>query len=72
MTFYRLSVSAEGQGWSAELANALAAVKFGASQPVPVEVKRAESGAAAGTVTLKAQSESDPTKTATAVCKVQR
>ncbi|HUI57567.1 MAG TPA: hypothetical protein VLY04_21465 [Bryobacteraceae bacterium] len=58
---YRLSLS----GASAQLENALAAVRFGESQTIPVYVT------ASGRVTLKAQSETDPAKsaTATAACK---
>ncbi len=55
---YRLSAN------SAELPNALAAVKFGASQTVPVYSGR-------GTVTVTAQSESDPGKSATATCRAR-
>ena len=69
---YRLAASAEGEGWKAEVPNALAAVKFGASQPTTVYATHAASAAARGTVTLRAQSESDPRKTATASCTVQR
>jgi hypothetical protein len=61
-----LSVTVEGQGWSAELANALAAVKAGETQTVPVLTQRTGNGAAAATVLLKAISESDPTQSATA------
>ena len=68
---YRLSVAVSGQGWSADLPNALAAVKFGDSQPVSVRASHAGSGAAAGRVTLKAVSESDPNQSATATCSVQ-
>jgi M6 family metalloprotease-like protein len=68
---YRLSVSAAGAGWSADLANALAAVKFGESQAVAVHVSRAGRGDATGSVTLKAVSESDPGKSATASCSVR-
>jgi hypothetical protein len=63
---YRLSVSIDRPGWSAQLQNALAAVKFGESIAVPVHVRRAPGSEASATVTLKATSESDPTKTATA------
>ena len=63
---YRLSVSVDRPGWSAQLQNALAAVKFGESVTVPVHVRRAPGSEASATVTLKATSESDPTKTATA------
>jgi M6 family metalloprotease-like protein len=52
---YRLSV-AQGSG---QLSNALAAVKAGESQQIPVY-------AHSGSVTLRAASESDPTNTATA------
>jgi M6 family metalloprotease-like protein len=67
---YRLSVSVDGQGWSAQLRNALAAAKFGDSAPVPVYVARTPGSAASATVTLKAQSESDPAKMAAAACMV--
>jgi M6 family metalloprotease-like protein len=63
---YRLSVSASGQGVSAELRNALAAVKFDQSQEITVPLVRAGRGAASAT--LKAVSESDPSKSATASC----
>lgn len=63
---YRLSVSAEGAGWTAELANNLATLKPGAAATIPVSL--IHTGRAAGRITLKAQSESDPTKTATATC----
>ena len=55
---YRLSVT-HGDG---HLTNALAAVKAGESERVPVY-------APSGSVTLKAVSESDPAKIATATCK---
>jgi M6 family metalloprotease-like protein len=62
---YRLSVSVDRPEWSAQLRNALAAVKFGESMSVPVYVTRAPRSAGSATVTLKASSESDPTKAAT-------
>ena len=65
---YRLSATVDGAGWSAQLGNALAAVKAGESQEVPVYVTRAAGSAASATVTLKAASESDPAKIATAAC----
>jgi len=64
---YRLTVSVEGDGWSAALQNALAGVKFGASQPVQVFIKRDATSAKTATVKLTATSESDPTKTMTVV-----
>jgi M6 family metalloprotease-like protein len=67
---YRLSVAATGSGWSAELPNALAAVKAGQTENVPVYVSRSGSAARSGSVTLTAVSESDPTKRVTATCSV--
>jgi M6 family metalloprotease-like protein len=67
---YRLSVSVEGRGWSAQLLNVLAAVNFGASQLVPAYVSRGAGATESATLTLKATSESDPTKTVTATCKL--
>jgi hypothetical protein len=69
---YRLAVTVEGDGWSAQLLNALAAVEFGASQPVTVYVSRDRDGSPSGTVTLRATSESDPSVTATLVVEVSR
>jgi hypothetical protein len=68
---YRLSVSVAGQGWSAELRNALAAAKFGAAATIPVTVTRGPESSASAKVTLTARSESDPAKTATATVLVK-
>ena len=68
---YRLSVSVEGAGWTAQLRNALAAVPFGQSAAIPVYVTRAPDAAPSATVILTARSESDPSKTATATCQAQ-
>jgi M6 family metalloprotease-like protein len=70
---YRLSVSVKGNGWSAQLPNALAAVKSSGSRAITVTVSRdgARSSKSA-TVTLRAISESDPTKTAAASVKLSR
>src|SRR4029078_1606597 len=65
---YRLSASASGQGWSADLRNALATAKFGESIDVPVYVSHAAAAEPGNTVTLTATSVSDPSKTATATC----
>lgn len=62
---YRLSVSVQGEGWSAQLQNALAAIRVGARQQVPVFVRRATSAAATAVVTVTAISESDPTQRTT-------
>jgi hypothetical protein len=67
---YRLSVSAEGPGWSAQLRNALAAPKPGESQRV--EVVLAKGTAPKAAITLRAQSESDPSRSATASCSAAR
>ncbi|MGH7507071.1 MAG: M6 family metalloprotease domain-containing protein, partial [Longimicrobiales bacterium] len=66
---YRLSVSVEGEGWSAQLPNALAAVPFGEDAPVTVYVTPGTGG---GTVTLQATSESDPSKSANVAWEVAR
>jgi M6 family metalloprotease-like protein len=68
---YRLSVTVEGQGWTAQLDNALAAVKFGESRSIPVYVSRGPRSAATATLTLKAVSESDPSKTASATLSIK-
>jgi len=68
---YRLSVTVEGDGWSAALRNELAAVRAGSTQPVEVFVRRAATSAASATVTIKAVSESDPAKVATMIYKVR-
>ena len=61
---YRLAVSVDRPGWSAQLQNTLAAVKFGESAAVPVYVARTRESDRSATVTLKAASESDPAKVA--------
>ena len=65
---YRLSASASGAGWSAELRNALATAKFGESVDVPVYISHAAGAEPGNTVTLTATSVADPSKTATATC----
>jgi hypothetical protein len=67
---YRLSLEIEGEGWTAQLLNGLAAVEFGGSRAVKVYVSRSEAGAPAAVVTLKAQSESDPSQVASASVRV--
>lgn len=68
---YRLSVAVSGQGWSADLPNALAAVKFGESQSVAVRTSHTSRAEANGILTLKAVSESDPNQSATANCSLR-
>src|SRR5262245_35959654 len=65
---YRLSVSAEGAGWQAQLANALATAPFGGSVDVPVYVTRDLGSDVNATISLTATSVSDPSKTSTATC----
>jgi hypothetical protein len=69
---YRLSVSVEGEGWSAQLLNGLAAVKTGGSHPVTVYVSQEGGNPSPATVILRATSESDPSKTAAASVKISR
>ncbi len=63
---YRLSAAIDAPGWTATLANELAAIQFGDSQKVRVRISRAPGSAATAIVTLKVQSESDPDKRMTA------
>jgi M6 family metalloprotease-like protein len=67
---YGLEVSVVGEGWSARLLNALAAVEAGGSQGVTVYVSHTAGAAETATVTLKATSESDPSKTTSASVQV--
>ena len=69
---YRLSVSVEGEGWSAKVLNALAAVEAGGSQSVRVHISKEEGAAESATVTLQATSEGDPSKTAAATIRLSR
>jgi len=69
---YRLSVSVDGQGWTAGLQNALAAVKAGASKPVTVFISHAAGASKSATVTLRATSESDPSNSTSASLKISR
>ena len=70
MAMLRYFHGVEGQGWSADLQNALAAIPFGSSHTIPVHIAR--TGAARGStrVTLTAVSESDPSKRATVTTSV--
>jgi len=65
---YRLSASATGSGWNAQLRNALATARFGQSVVVPVYVTRDAAAAPSATVKLTATSVSDESKTATGTC----
>ena len=65
---YRLSVSAAGDGWQAQLSNALATAPFGGSVDVPVYVTRDLGSDVNATISLTATSVSDPSKTSTATC----
>jgi M6 family metalloprotease-like protein len=68
---YRLSASLAGDGWTAQLYNALATAEAGATVNVPVYVTRTPVSDNRAVVTLTATSESDPTKTATATCNLK-
>jgi M6 family metalloprotease-like protein len=68
---YRLSVATEGEGWSASLQNALAAVPFGGSRSIPLFLSRSTQSASTATVTVTAVSESDPAKRATYVYRLR-
>ena len=57
---YRLSVSSNGKGWTAQLDNALTTATAGRTVTVPVYVLRDSGAARDTTVTLTARSESDP------------
>jgi hypothetical protein len=64
---YRLSVSVDGAGWTAQIPNALTAVEFGKTASIPVHLYAAPgTTGSTPTVTLMAKSESDPSKSATA------
>jgi len=65
---YRLSASATGNGWHAQLGNALASAAFGASTEVPVYVTRDDGADTYATVQLTATSVSDGTKTDMGTC----
>jgi M6 family metalloprotease-like protein len=69
---YRLSVSIDGEGWSADLVNAFAALPFGESADVPVYIRLTNAAAETATVTLRAVSESDPSKAAASTYTVKR
>jgi hypothetical protein len=65
---YRLAVDVGGEGWSARLPSAIAAVEFGQTTKIPVFVSAGASATA--TVRLRAVSESDRSKTSTATYRI--
>jgi len=67
---YRLSATAQGHGWNAELYNNLTTAQFGQTVSVPVYVTRTPVSTSTATVTLTATSVSDTSKTAAATCTV--
>jgi len=69
---YRLSVSVEGKGWTAQLLNGLAAVEFGGTRQIIVYASQAPGSSASAKITLRATSESDPSKTAAATATVSK
>jgi hypothetical protein len=62
---YRITESITGDGWTADLPDALAAVKFGGSRQIPVVVRRTDNAAPSADLTVTARSESDPTRVST-------
>lgn len=69
---YRITASVEGTGWAVDLQNALAAIRSGATQSVPVFVRHTVGASDQAVVTVTARSESDPTKVATVRVPVSR
>ena len=67
---YRLEVRIEGEGWRAELQNALVAARFGTTKMVHVAVAAEAAAVANATVLLTATSESEGTVASSAVCNV--
>jgi M6 family metalloprotease-like protein len=67
---YRLSVQTGDPSWTAQLRNALVAIKAGDSTTVDVYVAH-DGRAGRSTVTLRAQSDSDSSKIGTAGCSIQ-
>jgi hypothetical protein len=61
---YRLAVEIEGDGWSAELRNALTSLRFGRSETIGVRVTKGPSPSPTAQVRFTATSESDPSKRA--------
>jgi hypothetical protein len=61
---YRVSVTADGAGWSVNLENALVAIPNGDNATIPVSIGRDASVKAPGRVTVTIVSESDPSKRA--------
>jgi M6 family metalloprotease-like protein len=68
---YRLTSTLQGEGWSAQLYNALATADAGQTTNVPVYVTRTPGASNRAVVTLTATSESDPTKKSTATCSLK-
>jgi len=62
---YRLSVSIEGEGWSAQLLNSLTSIQQGNSEKIPVYISCNETCSGSAKVILTTQSENDPSKSAT-------
>jgi M6 family metalloprotease-like protein len=69
---YRISATVDGAGWAVDLQSALAAVKFGATQQIPVFVRHSGAAAESALLTVTATSESDPMKVATVKLTVTR
>jgi hypothetical protein len=61
---YRVTAAIDGDGWTADLRNALSAIRPGASSAVPVEIRRTSSSSRTARLTVTATSESDPSRKA--------
>lgn len=61
---YRLAVSVQGDGWNAQIRNALVAVPVAGEAPIPVYVTPPRNASGAAIVVLRAVSESDPSRSA--------
>lgn len=61
---YRLSVSVEGKGWTAQLLNSLTSLTPGKTEKIPVYVSNEKNCSGSAKVILIAQSENDPSKSA--------
>ncbi|MBW6501974.1 MAG: hypothetical protein K0B05_11330, partial [Bacteroidales bacterium] len=64
---YRLSAEVSGGGWSVRLLNALASLRPGETEDIPVYVSVDKNGSGKATVTVTAQSESNPSEKAVSV-----
>lgn len=69
---YRLSVSIEGEGWSAQLLNSLTSLVAGNTAKIPVYISHEKNCSGSARVILMAQSENDSSKSATSSFTVKK